>query len=611
MNRWRIGASFAAASALAICGTVAVYAQTPTTALPNGEALFEEHCASCHSGEPDSRGPAPSAFAERAPEDIIEALVNGAMRTQGARLSGEERHSLAEYLTSRPFGGDPTGAASGRCTAPGRFAPVSGAPAWSGWSPTETNARFQPEGAAGLTASQVPRLALAWAFGFPDASSAWAQPAIVGDRVFVGSQNGTVYSLDAGTGCIVWYYSAEGGVRTGMSVGPLPNGGFAVYFGDTGANVVALDASTGEELWRRRIEDHPLARITGTPTLYGGRLYVPTSSYEESQGASPDYGCCTFRGSVSALDAVGGAVVWKTYVGADEPKPRGTSANGVTLYGPSGSPIWSSPTVDAKRGLLYVATGNTYSGPPQPSSDAVVALDLDDGAIEWMKQATPGDIYITGCGRGGNPNCADPNGPDFDFGNSPILAALPDGTDAIVVGQKSGVAYALSPDRQGEVLWQYRVGRGGALGGIEWGSAVDGRHAYFPLSDMFTPSPGGLHAVDLAAGERVWATPPPPPLCGAGMGCSGAQSAAITVIPGIVFSGSADGGLRAYSTDDGSIVWAFDTNHDFETVNGVPAHGGSLIGPGPAVAGGLLVVNSGYGAFGGRPGNVLLAFRVE
>jgi polyvinyl alcohol dehydrogenase (cytochrome) len=594
--------------------SVAARAQAPTpAATAPGAALFNEHCATCHDGAPDSRAPAPSSFAGRAPEQIIEALVNGAMRTQGSRLSGEERHALAEYLTGKAFGGDPTGAATGRCKSPAPFTVPDGSPAWNGWSPSPTNTRFQPEAAAGLSAAQVPRLTLKWAFGFPDASSAWAQPAIVGGRVFVGSQNGTVYSLDGATGCIVWYYSAGGGVRTAMTVGPKPGGGFAVYFGDTSASAIALDASTGKELWRRRVEDHPLARITGSPTLYNGRLYVPTASYEESQGASPDYGCCTFRGSVTALDAGTGDVVWKTYTVTEAPKPRGTSTTGVTLYGPSGSAIWSAPTIDAKRRLVYVSTGNTYSGPPQPSSDAVVALDLDSGAIKWTKQVTPGDIFLSGCGRGrgNNPNCQDPNGPDFDFGNSPVLATLPDGKDAIVIGQKSGVGYAMDPDRQGAVLWQYRAGRGGALGGIEWGSAVDSQHAYFPLSDIFTPNPGGLHAVDLATGERAWMTPPPPAVCGRGFGCSGAQSAAITVIPGIVFSGSVDGALRAYSADDGHIVWTFDTNRDFTTANGVPAHGGSMIGPGPAVAGGLIVVSAGYGAFGGHAGNALLAFGVS
>jgi polyvinyl alcohol dehydrogenase (cytochrome) len=297
---------------------------------------------------------------------------------------------------------------------------------------------------------------------------------------------------------------------------------------------------------------------------------------------------------------------------AEEPKPRGTSSAGVTLWGPSGSGIWSAPTVDVRRGVLYVGTGNVYSGPAQPSSDAVVALDLATGKIRWMQQVTPNDVYVSNCRSGsGNPNCPEPNGPDYDFGSPPMLTTLPDGKDILVIGQKSGVGFAMDPDREGAIIWQYRAGLGGALGGIEWGSAVDGEHAYFAISDITRPQPGGLHAVKLATGERAWFAAPPPVKCSAGRGCSAAQSAAVTAIPGAILSGSNDGALRGYSARDGTIVWEFDTNREFPTVNGVPAKGASMLGPGPAVAGGMLYVNSGYGAFGGRPGNVLLAFGID
>jgi polyvinyl alcohol dehydrogenase (cytochrome) len=463
-----------------------------------------------------------------------------------------------------------------------------------------------------LTVADLPRLRLKWAFGFPDASSAWAPPTVSGGRVFVGSQNGTVYALSNSSGCVWWTFSAAGGVRTAVAVGASDpaTGRTALYFGDTAAQAYAIDADTGRQLWVRKVEEHPLARITGSPTLYQGRLYVPVSSYEESQGADARYACCTFRGSVVALDAATGAVAWKTYMIPEEPRPRGTSTAGVTLWGPSGSAIWSAPTVDPARGALYVATGNAYSGPAHPSSDAVVALDLSTGAIRWMRQATPGDVYLTGC-RSGNPNCPDRNGPDLDFGSPPMLARSAAGRDLLVIGQKSGIGFAMDPDKAGEIVWQYRAGQGGVLGGIEWGSAVDGERAYFAVSDMLSPQPGGLHAVALATGERVWAAPPAAVKCAAGRGCNAAQSAAVTAIPGAVFSGSNDGALRAYSTADGSVVWEFDTNREFQSVNGVAARGASMIGPGPAIAGGMIYVNSGYGAFGGRPGNVLLAFGVD
>jgi len=414
--------------------------------------------------------------------------------------------------------------------------------------------------------------------------------------------------LDEKSGCIRWVFSADGGVRTAISVGARTGGGAAVYFGDTGAKAYALDATSGRLLWKTKIEAHPLARITGAPALYRGRLYVAMSSYEESQGARPDYSCCTFRGSLSSLDAMSGKVVWRTYMISGETRPRGTSSSGAPLYGPAGASIWSAPTIDVRRELIYVGTGNTYAGAAAPTSDAVVALNLS-GKIEWVRQLFPNDVFISGCReKSSNPNCADQQGPDYDFGNSPILATLPHGRRAIIIGQKSGIGWALDPEKRGEVLWQYRAGAGGALGGIEWGSAVDAEHAYFAVSDIFSPTPGGLHAVSLQTGQRVWYAPPRPPACAAGPRCNAAQAAALSVIPGVVFSGSNDGTLRAYSSADGAILWEADTNREFETVNGVAGKGASMLGPGPVIVDGMVFVDSGYGAFGGRPGNVLLAF---
>jgi polyvinyl alcohol dehydrogenase (cytochrome) len=399
-------------------------------------------------------------------------------------------------------------------------------------------------------------------------------------------------------------------VRTAISVGARA-GGAALYFGDTGANAYALDAASGELLWKTKIEEHPLARITGAPALYRGRLYVPVSSYEESQGAHPEYGCCTFRGSVSSLDAKSGKVLWRTYMISGEPRPRGKSSSGATLYGPAGAPIWSAPTVDTGHGLIYVSTGNSYSGAAAITSDAVVALNLQ-GKIEWVKQLFADDVFVSGCRlKNENANCADQSGPDYDLGNSPILAALPHGRRALIVGQKSGIGWALDPDQRGAIIWQYRAGAGGALGGIEWGSAVDADHAYFAVSDISGPRPGGLHAVSLRSGARAWYAPPQAPRCIAGPRCNAAQAAAISVIPGVVFSGSNDGILRAYSTLNGTILWEADTNRQFQTVNGVPAKGASMLGPGPVIVNGMLFVSSGYGAFGGRAGNVLLAYGLE
>ncbi len=469
-----------------------------------------------------------------------------------------------------------------------------------------------------MTAAQVPSLKLKWAFGFPDTVSAYAQPTVGAGRVFVGSQNGTVYSLDAKTGCTYWTFKAQSAVRAAATLGlrrtAAGERAYTLYVGDLSAHVYALDARTGDLLWAHKVDEHPGSRVTGAPTLYQERLYVPVASSEEADARNPAYPCCTFRGSLVVLDVAGGAVAWKTYTLPENAKPLGKTNAGTERWGPSGAGIWSAPTIDAARKLVYVSTGNMYTEPQQPTSDAVVAMDLDSGRIRWVSQLLSKDVWIVGCPPAGN-NCAANAadiGPDFDLGDSPILAKLPNGKDAIVVGQKSGQGWALDPEKKGAVMWEYRAGRGGTLGGIEWGPAVDGVNAYFPVSDFRLENPGGLHAVNLATGQRTWLTPAPPPACsGPAPNCSGAQSAAITVIPGIVFSGSTDGAMRAYSTTDGTIVWTFDANREFTTVNGVKGNGASFGGGGPVVVGGMLFTNSGYGVPAGRAGNVLLAFGVD
>jgi polyvinyl alcohol dehydrogenase (cytochrome) len=615
-----------------------VLAQRPSPVAPDGAALFRSACSGCHNDDEPS-APSPDALAGRSPQAILDALTAGSMRYQGLALSGPERRAIAEYLTGRKLRGTVAGAIVGRCMRPSPMTDPNAGSNWNGWGPGLTNAHFQPAASAGLAAEQVPRLQLKWAFGFPDATSAWGQPTVVGGRLFVGSQNGTVYSLDARTGCIVWTFEARGSVRGSVSVGPAPSplrpssvpaptrdgggterrrprqgrrsGGartYVAYVADQKGYVYAINASTGRLIWSRRVDEHPLVRLTGSPALHGNRLYVPTASYEEG-GRPPGYACCTFRGSVVALDTATGEIVWKTYTIADAPTLQRAYADGSEAWGPSGGGVWSAPTIDVKRGAVYVGVGNAYSGPAQPTTDAIVAFDLKTGKMRWAHQLTPNDVF--GC-VAGEINCGDRPGPDFDFGAAPALATLPGGRDLIVVGQKSGVAYALDPDRSGAQVWRYRAGGGSGLGGIQWGVAVDATHAYFPVAEIYAPAPGGLHAVQLRTGAREWLAAPPAPVCGTiSRACSGAQFAAITVIPGIVFSPSNDGAVRAYSTTDGAVVWSFDSNREFRTVNGVKAKGGSMNGPAPTVAGGMVYVNSGYGAFGLRPGNVLLAFGID
>jgi polyvinyl alcohol dehydrogenase (cytochrome) len=522
---------------------------------------------------------------------------------------------MAVYLAGRPYGDPAAGEARNM---PNRCGPAAAAGAsrastdWNGWGVDPGNSRYQP--APGITPADLPRLTLKWAFGFPRTASAYGQPAVVDGRVYAGSDSGFVYALDAATGCVHWSFQARSGVRTAISVGPLKDKGTtrgAVYFADASANVYAVDAGTGEQLWSHRPEPHPLARITGAPALYEGRLYVPISSGEESAGGQPNYECCTFRGSVVAYDAVSGKQLWQGFTIPTPPAPTRTTSRGTQLHGPSGAAIWSAVTIDAKRKLLYVATGDGYSEPAEGSSDAIIAFELKSGKRKWVRQVLSGDVWLTACPQQDprSETCPQKMGPDFDFGSNPILRRMPTGKDILIAGQKSGIAWAFDPDKRGEIVWQQRVGRGSATGGVQFGPAADDEHGYFATSDQFlNREAGGLTAVKLATGEKVWSTRPACPATG---NCLPAQSAAVTVIPGAVFAGSLDGMMRAYSTRDGALLWEYNSAREYQTVNGIDGRGGALNGPGPVVAGGMFFMNSGYAAIGGNsPGNVLLAFEV-
>lgn len=592
------------------------FAQTP-----DGEALFAQHCAACHANPTEEGVPTRAAMGTLAPNAIVESLTEGTMRLQGEPLTRAQRVAIAERVTGRPVLAASAASTQGLCTVSPPIGSLTAGSFWNGWGKDVRNTRFQPD-PGGITAANVANLKLKWALGIADVTQSRSQPAVVGGWLFMASQSGTVYALDPKTGCTHWTYKAQAGVRTAISVGPIGPAnaptGTAIYFADAQARAYGVDAATGEELWVRKVDDHPAARATGAPTLFAGRLYVPTSGVSEETAASmPDYECCTFRGSLTALDATTGAVVWKSYT-VDEPKRRGTSTSGKPLWGPAGAPIWSAPTIDEKRGLIYAATGNAYADPTPRTSDAIVAFELATGKIRWINQIMP-DVWILGCdaqssggnaNAGDNPNCPEDVGPDFDFSASPALFTLEGGRDVLVVTQKSGVAYLLDPARRGREIWQYRWGRGSPVGGV-WGATVDGTRAYFAVADQLTPEPGGLHGVNLTTGQRAWYMPPQPTACTAGPGCSAAQSAALTAIPGVVFSGGADGAVRAYASTDGRVLWTFDTNRDFDTINGVKADGGSIDGPGPIVADGMLYVTAGNAGFVGTPGNVLLAFDLD
>lgn len=583
---------------------------------PDGEALYEARCAACHAAPAtDEEIPRREDMARFTPDSVYHAMNGGPMQIQSAGLSDTEMRAIAQFLTGVPVRDVPLTVTANLCTENPPLADPASMPSWNGWGPDVRNTRFQDEAAGGLTAADIPRLKLKWAYGLPGEGQPRAQPAVVSGRLFVGNRAGALYSLDAESGCTYWSFLPRAGIRSALSVGPvtLADGAetLAVFFVDIQANAYAVNAHTGEQIWVRKVEDHPGIRGTGAATLHEGRLYVPmTGVSEENSASDPDYPCCTFRGSLTSLDADSGEVIWKFYT-VPEPQPRGVSTTGVPLYGPAGVGIWSAPTIDAERGLLYAATGNAYAEPAPETADAIIAVSLDKGELVWVNQLTPGDAWIGGCPQGSdNPNCPRDIGPDYDFSASPILIETPAGRELLVVPQKSGMAYALDPAREGELVWEYRAGAGSGMGGV-WGMAAGEGRAFVANASIRSDAPGGIHGIELESGRRLWFTPPQDMLCTPGPGCSATQSAAVTAIPGAVFSGAADGGMRAYAADSGEVLWTFDANRAFDTINGVEANGASFDGPGPVVAGGMLYFLSGNAGFTGRPGNVLLAFEVE
>jgi polyvinyl alcohol dehydrogenase (cytochrome) len=582
----------------------------------SGETIYKQRCAGCHE-QNNPRIPARETLQKLPASRILRTLNYGAMMSVAYTMSLSQREAVAAWLGTS--GGDPVPPASAFCADRSVKIPANPGPQWNGWSPASSNTRFQPADAAGLTLDGVRNLKLKWAFAYEGDITAFAQPTILGGNLFVGSAGGAIHDLDPETGCIRWVYQASGPVRT--SILAVRDGGRTVLlFGDQSGWFYALDAVNGRLLWKKQMEAHDAARLTGAPLVWQGTVFVPIAGWEENRASDPAYPCCTMRGSVAALRVRDGASVWKTYM-VDPPKEIGKNIAGRVQYGPSGAGIWSAPTLDTKRGLLYVTTGDNYSQPATKLSDAVVALQIKTGRIVWSRQLSENDIFSGEC------LATNSCGPDFDFGSSAMLANA-GGRDLLVAGQKSGVVYALDPDRNGEIVWQLRVGKGSTNGGIQWGMAADGQNAYAAVSDVSRqrrkPSDpadlrtndldaakgGGLTAIRLIDGSKAWyADPHPcdPPK----VGCSPAQPAAVTAIPGVVFSGSIDGHMRAYAAEDGRILWDFDTARDFKTVNGAAGHGGSIDGPGAVIVNGMVYVNSGYSRQSGMPGNVLLAFAAQ
>jgi polyvinyl alcohol dehydrogenase (cytochrome) len=573
-----------------------------------GRPLFEEHCAMCHLGGVP-KAPSPTFLGMLAPDAIVSALTDGIMKAQGSALTPPQRIQVAEYLTRTPYNSYSRAAPPAQCkqTAIDFTRDI---PQPIGWG--LDNRRFVPGPVAALDKAKVPQLKLKWAFAYPAATKARSQPTVAWNTLFVGSQDGAVYAFDPDSGCLRWMHRGHAEVRTGIVADARAK---RLYYGDLLGRAHALDAATGKELWSVKVSDHADATITGTPTLGGGRLYVPVSSLEVAQAGSSTYACCTFRGSVLALDPATGKELWRAWTVQKEPSEQARTANGTAILGPSGAPVWNSPTYDAKADRIYFGSGENYSSPADDNSDAMFAVDAKTGKRIWHTQLTKNDAWNVGCMLGTD-SCPKEKGPDFDLAASVLNIPLPGGKHILVGGQKSGEAWGVAPDT-GKIVWHSVVGHGGTQGGVHFGMAAEGSHVFVPVNDMADTGDArvydvklrgsGLHALDAATGKQIWWSRAADDCSGAKF-CDPGISSAVTAIPGVVFAGHLDGKFRAYDAATGKILWQVDTTKPVRTITGETGKGGSMSGPGATVWKGHVIVNSGYGMYSHMAGNLLMVF---
>ncbi|MEM1261357.1 MAG: PQQ-binding-like beta-propeller repeat protein [Pseudomonadota bacterium] len=584
-----------------------------------GAQLYATHCASCHNGTVP-KAPHFHWLEMMTPQAIVTTMETGIMRAQASSLDAAQKRHIAEYLTQQRVGDANEVAYAAACSADTAPIDDSKAIAKNGWGYT-TN-RFAPQTSAGLSGDDLGKLKMKWAYAFPGALRARSQPIVGFGALYVGSQDGSVYAFDLDSGCAHWRYTAGAEVRTGIVLveasDDLPP---LAIFGDVLARLYAVNAKTGELVWSMKVDDHPSATLTATPSMGGDHLLVNVSSLEVVAAADENYACCTFRGKTLALDPRTGDTRWVHYAIPEAPSEVAQTRVGTAVMAPSGAPIWASPTVDTARGLVYVGTGENYSSPADGNSDAVIAIDLDTGERRWIRQTFSGDAWNVACMMADNPNCPEEDGPDLDHGSSILLVDIADGRQVLAAGLKDGTVIGLDPDNDGVLLWSTKVGRGSIQGGVHFGMAAEDGIVYVPINDMNDTHNGdvlsaddarpGVHAVDAATGRLLWSHVQDN-VCGDDKPyCDPGVSAPLTAVPGAVIAGHLDGFLRAYGRGDGDLLWEFDTNQPVEAVNGLMARGGGMSGAGPFVANGYLISNSGYGLYFHEPGNMLAVFTVE
>lgn len=576
-----------------------------------GAALYAQNCSTCHNGTVP-KAPHFSWLEMMTPAVMLKSLEQGIMRAQASGLTQQQRRHVVEYIT-RASADTVVEQPLPMCA---KEVALSGdsKPTKVGWG--HDTSRFTSADAGGISAEQAPQLELQWSFAYPGALRARSQPAVGWGAVYTGSQDGTVYAFDLESGCVHWTFAAAAEVRTAVVLTATETP--LAIFGDILAKLYAVNALTGELVWSLKADDHPAATLTGSPALLDDKLFVPISSLEVIPAADPEYACCTFRGSVLALNVADGSELWRHYTIPEEPKMTGKTSVGTAIMAPSGAPVWSSPTVDRVRNRLYVGSGENYSTPADGNSDAVIAIDITSGERVWQRQSTAGDAWNVACMMEDNPNCPPERGPDFDHGSSILLVDLPKGKQVLAAGHKNGTVFALDPDAQGKVLWSRKVGRGSIQGGVHFGMSAQDAVVYAPINDMNDTRNGqfldpeqarpGVHAIDMVEQTVMW-NKVQTDVCGPDREfCDPGVSGAITAGPGVVFAGHLDGFVRAYAQLNGELLWEYNTAVEHEGVNSLVGKGGSISGAGPTLAADHLIVNSGYGLYFHEPGNLLLVF---
>lgn len=607
---------------LAWCSAVGAGAAAPD----DMATLFRTACATCHE-VPETKAPPTATLRQLPAARILMAMELGKMQPQAAGLAPQQRVDLSRWLAAEEDAKRDAWIAERAC-ARETPVPVTGR---GNWGLGRDNRREAVDVAIGR--GNLDDLELQWSVALPAVTTMRSQPVVAGDTVFLGSKGAHLLALDRRSGCVRWSLATDAPVHSALTLDRTPDGVATLFFADELAMVYAVDATTGRLRWRERVKWFPTSIVSGPIGYHDGRLYVPLSSFEVAAAGLPTHECCRSHGGIAALDATTGKALWR-YDTTPHAVRTTVTRDGTQLWGPSGAPVWNSPTVDATRGVLYFGTGQNSSSPATDTSDAIIALDLATGERRWIFQALADDAWNAACLSGGA-SCPVENGPDFDFGAAVILLRRPEG-DLLLAGQKSGEVFALDPDRKGAVVWRRRVGSGSSNGGIHHGMATDGQRVYVPVADPerriagYVPKPG-IYALDVDDGELLWShpvergcvfDPADAPLIGlAEMAQGKAQrspwpacsyyygpSAAAVVANGIVYAGALDGRLRLLDADSGQALRVIETNRPYRAGNGIDGHGGAIDVGGAIVEGNQLFVLSGYGMFGQMPGNMLLVY---